>query len=118
MLTKLGKLLRVVRIEKGESMRTMASKLDLSLSYLSAIENGKRNVPNGFEELFANTYELNEEEREELKAAVQDSTDKVKFSVDNMDNTRKEILFALAENQLDDDTIVELCEVIKRRKGK
>ena len=44
MVTQLGKILRIIRVNTGDSMRTMAGKLGVSVSYLSAIENGKRNV--------------------------------------------------------------------------
>lgn len=39
MLTEFGKILRIIRINSGDSSRAMAKKLNLSPSYLSAIEN-------------------------------------------------------------------------------
>ena len=48
--TEFGKALRKMRIEKDENMAAMAKKMEISLSYLSAIETGTRAVPDGFVE--------------------------------------------------------------------
>mgnify|MGYP003401380439 CR=1 FL=1 len=45
MLTLLGKKIRILRINVGETIVQMSEKLGMSTSYLSSIENGKRNVP-------------------------------------------------------------------------
>ena len=44
-VTNLGKKLRKIRIDNDEISSDMARKLEISVSYLSAIENGKRNIP-------------------------------------------------------------------------
>ena len=46
MLTGFGKELRKLRIMAGELIRDMADKLEVTASYLSAVETGKRQVPN------------------------------------------------------------------------
>ena len=58
MLTEFGKILRIIRINSGDSSRAMAKKLNLSPSYLSAIENGKRNIPSDIEKLLCDAYPL------------------------------------------------------------
>ena len=116
MLTNLGKMLRVLRIEEGESMRDMAAKLDLSLSYLSAIENGKRNVPSNFEDLVLSHYDLSEEKKAQLKKAVNEAKESLKVNFSDVDSKRKEVLLALASDELDDDTVELLCTVIRERK--
>lgn len=45
MLTEFGKVMRIIRINTGDSMRDMAAKIGMSATYLSAIETGKRNIP-------------------------------------------------------------------------
>ena len=47
-VTNLGKKLRKIRIDNDEISSDMARKLEISVSYLSAIENGKRNIPKNF----------------------------------------------------------------------
>ena len=45
MITEFGKELRKLRIDRGEILKTMAEKINVTSSYLSAIECGKRNIP-------------------------------------------------------------------------
>lgn len=45
MLTDLGRLLRKIRIDHGEILKDMANRFGVTASYLSAVENGKRAVP-------------------------------------------------------------------------
>ncbi|KHF28295.1 Helix-turn-helix domain protein [Anoxybacillus sp. BCO1] len=45
MLTEFGRFCRKLRIDNGELLKHMADKLGVTSSYLSAVENGKRNVP-------------------------------------------------------------------------
>ena len=37
---------RKLRIDNNQILKEMADLLDVSSSYLSAVENGKRNIPN------------------------------------------------------------------------
>ena len=66
MITEFGKLLRIIRINTGDSARTMAEKFGMSPSYLSTIENGKRNIPPEMEELVIRAYDLSEHDKEKL----------------------------------------------------
>ena len=52
MITEIGKFLRVLRAECGESAKVMAEKLKVSPAYLSAVELGKRDFPLSWETSF------------------------------------------------------------------
>ncbi len=114
MVTKLGKILRIIRINSGDSMRTMADKLDLSLSYLSAIENGKRNVPNDFDAKVIKEYNLQGEQVVELRDAIATSTESVKVDLTDLSEKQKKLIFALAKDDFGDSTIDQLCEIIEK----
>lgn len=118
MITELGKVLRIIRINVGDSMRDMAEKLNLSAAYLSAIENGKRNVPDDFEEKIKSSYKLSEKDVLKLREAITDTASKVKINITELSDKRKKLLYALTKGDLDEDTIEELCQVIERRGGK
>ena len=45
MLTEFGKCLRKIRIDKAELLKDMAEKLQVTSAYLSAVEHGKREIP-------------------------------------------------------------------------
>ena len=60
MITEFGKLLRIIRVNSGDSAKDMAIKLNMSPSYLSTIENGKRNIPPDMEQLLISAYNLSD----------------------------------------------------------
>lgn len=43
--TKYGEYIRILRIKYHEVMGDLANVLDTSLPFMSAVENGKKNVP-------------------------------------------------------------------------
>lgn len=115
MLTELGKVMRIIRINTGDSMRTMASKIGLSAAYLSAIENGKRNVPENMEELLSKHYELSDTDRVKIKEAIEQSSSKVKINLTEMTEKKKKLIFTIKDTDLDDDTLNQLCEIINKK---
>ncbi|WP_273756947.1 helix-turn-helix domain-containing protein [Bartonella sp. MM73XJBT] len=61
MLTSFGKMLRKLRIDHSERLLDMAEKLDVSVSFLSSVEIGKKSVPVGMEEKIIKLYALNQD---------------------------------------------------------
>lgn len=112
MVTQLGKILRIIRINTGDSMRSMAEKLDLSVSYLSAIENGKRNIPSNFEEKVTNKYELSDKDKENLRNAISQTATRVNVNITELSEKKRKLIYALSKNQIDEDTIDKLCEIV------
>lgn len=58
MFTSFGKFARRLRIENGELLKDMAAKLDVTSSYLSAVEHGKKRVPDVWQEQLSEIYHL------------------------------------------------------------
>ncbi|WP_227865690.1 helix-turn-helix domain-containing protein [Clostridioides sp. ZZV14-6045] len=66
-LTEFGKFSRKLRIEKDEILRDMSEKLNVTVSYLSAVETGKRSVPKSWENIMIEKYNLKDEDQIKLK---------------------------------------------------
>lgn len=115
MVTQLGKILRIIRINTGDSMRSMADKLGMSVSYLSAIENGKRSVPSDFEEKVISKYSLSEKDKSNLRNAISQTMEKVKVDITELSEKKRKLLFAISKNEIDEDTIDKLCEIIYKK---
>ena len=115
MVTQLGKILRIIRINTGDSMRDMATKLDLSVSYLSAIENGKRNVPADFEEKVISKYDLSDKDKNNLREAISATVEKVKVNITELSEKKRKLIYALSKDEISDDTINELCAIIEKK---
>ena len=95
MLTEFGKICRKIRIDHGELMRHMAFKLDVTASFLSAVENGKRNIPKKWCLIIIEMYDLNCDEGKKLREATQPILER-KFKILEEENERlKEILHTM-----------------------
>lgn len=65
-LTEFGKFLRKLRIDNGELLKDMAIKLNVTPSFLSMVETGRRNIPKKWGEEIEKIYSLNLIQKEEL----------------------------------------------------
>lgn len=96
MLNSFGKFCRKLRIDKGELLKDMATKLGVTSSYLSAVENGKRNVPHNWIEKISDMYSLNSSDINELKRAFDESKKIVQFDFSGYSSEEKNDLLAFA----------------------
>lgn len=117
MVTEIGKFLRVLRAEQGESAKDMAEKLQVSPSYLSAVELGRREVPLSWEQIITDAYSLNQQRQQSLNKAMQKSKTSIKFDLNEVDDRKKGLILSVAKEDLDDDTIEKLCQILKKNKG-
>lgn len=118
MLTSIGKFLRKLRIDRGEILKTMADKLEVSSAFLSAVENGKKKMPESWYEKLSAAYSFSEEQKEALWAAAMDSNETVEINLQNaMQGNRKlAISFARHFNSLDDETCKKIMEMLNKYK--
>lgn len=111
-----GKALKIIRINNDITAQAMAKALNITPSYLSAIENGSRSAPKDFYEKITDAYTLTPAEKNSLMNAICNATEKVQINVKNMNQSNKDLLFALARNELDTETVEKLCAVIRKEK--
>lgn len=112
-LNEIGQFLNNYRTEIGESLRTMASKLDISATYLSAIENNKRNIPAGFIEKFLSVYKISDESKRMLEKACLLSSSNMKIDISDASVTKKELLYSLANGDINEQTLERLSAILK-----
>ena len=119
MLPSIGRFLRKLRIDNGEILKDMAEALGVSSAFLSAVENGKKKMPEGWIEKLKTIYSFTAEQAEELQAAVIDTNDAVELNLQNATpgNRALAISFAREFDSLDDETSRKIFEILNRRKG-
>lgn len=115
MLTEFGKVMRIVRINTGDSMRDMAAKIGMSATYLSAIETGKRNIPADMEELLFSHYDFSEKDKKKIKDAIESSASHVKIDLTDMADKKKKLIYSITKSDIDEETLDRLCEIIKKK---
>jgi len=119
MSTVFGKFCRMLRIKHDEVLRDMAQKLGVSSSYLSAVENGKRPMPQNWRDDLIQLYTLTNEESKELDDAIYQSIQEIKMTLDlsRFSSSDKDTLVAFARryDSLDEDTKTSLKDLFKER---
>lgn len=120
MLTAFGKFCRKLRIDKGDLLKDMANSLGVSAAYLSAVEVGKRNVPEDWVSRIAEIYGLAENELNEMKEAYEQTITQVKIDLSGDSPNRRQtaMVFAREFKEFDDEGLAELLETMKNLKNK
>lgn len=96
MITSFGKFCRKLRIDNGEILKDMALKLGVTSSYLSAVENGKRKIPEDWAEKIIEYYDLKKEDVRELEMAIMDSQNTFTINTESYNQEDKNLLLAFA----------------------
>lgn len=96
-------------------MGDMAKVLRVSVPFLSAVENGKKNVPPNWINLLSAHYNLNEEEFDELSDAADFSKTQVKLDLRDVDDSKREAALQLARSfdDIDEDTAKKIADLLK-----
>ena len=115
LLTDFGRFLRKIRIDCGEILKDMAEKLNVSAAYLSAVEMGKRNIPEQWVNRISELYNLSEEEKSKLNDAADNSAKSITLNFDNISNSHKEtaILFAREFENVDTETLDKIKKLLR-----
>lgn len=96
MITKFGIILRKIRTNSGDSLRTCATKLGITAAFLSSMEVGRKSIPNYYPQKIKKIYNLAEEDYIELYNAMAETNKHVTIEVDTMNEAQKEITLVFA----------------------
>lgn len=118
MATEFGKILKIIRINSGDGTKEMADKFGVSVPYLYAIENGRRDIPDDIIEKVIANYPLNESDIAKLKEAVLTTKDRMKIDLSTYADKRKRLIVTLVNEDIDDVTLDEIIDIVNKRKGK
>lgn len=116
--TKFGEFVRLLRIKKHEVMGDMAKKLNVKTPFLSAVENGKKNVPESWVSILVDEYGLDDEERRQLLQAIEDSKTQMKINLTGVTEGKRAVAltFGRSFDDMDEDTANEIINIIERNK--
>ena len=116
-MTEFGKALRIIRINSDDSAKQMADKLGISVPYLNAIENGRRDVPADLLEKVISAYPLSERDKNNLKEALIATKDRVKIDLTELGDKQRRVIMALAKDEIDEETLERICDLVNKGKG-
>ena len=105
MLTSIGRFLRKLRIDEGEILKDMAEKLEVTVSFLSAVENGKKHMPSAWNHKICVLYHLSEEQRNAFTTAIAETENAIEmnFAGQSIQNRELAVSFARKFSDINDE---------------
>ena len=116
-MTEFGRILRIIRVNTGDSAKDMSKKLYISPSYLSAIENGKRSIPSNLITSIATVYNLSERDKTRLRDAVLCNDKPFKIDLTDFSEKKQKLLMAILQDDLPEKTISEMYDLTFSKKN-
>ena len=119
MLTSIGRFLRKLRIDNGEILKNMADKLEVSSAFLSAVENGKKKMPENWSEKLTFLYNLSEDQSDSFQKAIADTNQAIELNLENATPQHRDLALSFARHfdSLDDETSKKIIEMLQKHKG-
>lgn len=116
MLTGIGKFLRKLRIDNNEILLNMAVKLNVTVSFLSAVENGKKRIPSGWYERICTLYALTDSQAEAFAQAIAETekSDEMNFQDIPASNRMLGVSFARRFSELSEEQIAAIREILNK----
>lgn len=116
MLTSFGKFLRKLRIDNGELLKDMSQRLGVTVAYLSAVENGKRDIPDKWLDIIKNDYMLSEQDYVKMQEAAYEDKESIKISFGNVEDKNLVLSFAREFHELSEDEKKGILNVLNKKK--
>ncbi|MBQ4273024.1 MAG: helix-turn-helix domain-containing protein [Clostridia bacterium] len=112
--TKFAEFLRILRIKNHETMGDTAKLLGVNVAFVSAVENGKKNVPEDWVDKLAKHYNLNEQEKQELLGAIEDSKTTSKISLVAVPHFKRQVAlqFQRSFDNIDEETARKILDLL------
>lgn len=119
MLTALGKFLRKLRIDRGEVLKDMADKLEVSSAFLSSVENGKKKMPEAWKCKIPEIYDLSTQQREEFFDAAEEQQTRVELDLTTVTKPQRDLALSFAREfpKIDNETLTKILKILEQKKG-
>lgn len=117
--TKFGEYFKILRIKHHEVLADVSSFLGVSTAFVSAVECGKKQIPDEWKDKIVDHYKLNSKQEQELIDAIDLSKQSIKINMQNVSLDRKNlaIQFRRSFDNFDDETVKEILKIIERNKS-
>lgn len=118
MANSLGIFCRKLRIERGEVLYDMAKKLEVSSSFLSKVENGKKKPPAEWEKKIIDYYNLSGEKKREFTDCFFDALNNDYIDISKYNEKDKKLMLSFARefDELDKALIESILKLRKEKK--
>jgi HTH-type transcriptional regulator, competence development regulator len=118
---KLSIFMKRLRLNRNDqTMVEMAKNLGISVSFLSSIENGKRNMSEEMFHLICEKYKLTPKLAEELRELRTLSISKINVPLDSMSSELKSttVKFLSSADELSEADLKKINSILNKKRGK
>jgi len=114
--TSYGEYMRILRIKNHEVMGDTAKLLGVKIPFVSAVESGKRNVPENWIPIIIDHYQLDGVQQAELITAIDNSKTQMKINLSNANNLQRKVAFQFQRSfeSLDEKTAEAIMEILNK----
>ncbi len=114
--TSFGEFMRILRIKHHETMADAANLLDVSSSFISMVEAGKKNIPTSWIDKIIEHYQLSDQEKEQLMKAVDESRTQFKISTVHCNPIQRKAAYLFSKHfkDLDEKTAQAIIDLLQR----
>ena len=115
MRSKFGIEMRKIRANTGESLRTMAERIGVSATFLSAMEVGRKAISMDYAKKIKEIYNLSEEDYAKIYDSIVETNQHVDIEISKMNEAQKEVsmVFARRIENADPELIEKLRKVLE-----
>ena len=96
MLNNFGKFGRKLRIDRGELLYDMATKLEVSSAFLSKVENGKKKPPQEWRDILIREYNLKPNDVKELDRCMYEAQNYDSIDISNWKDSDRMMMLSFA----------------------
>ena len=112
---------RKIRLDNNQILKDMADALGVSSSYLSAVENGRRKIPDNWYEKISNLYCLPKDKQDELFSIIKSQDLQFNDVIESDDYKTKQMLISFArkcqENSITPEKFNKIIKIMEGEKN-
>ena len=118
MITKIGDFLRKLRLDNQQIMKDMAEVLGVSSAFLSAVENGKKSMPDSWCNILKESYKLSDDDVDNLRQAAMESQKSISLNLQSASPSNRQLAVSFARqfDSMDADTSQKILRILRDRK--
>ena len=118
MITKIGDFLRKLRLDNQQILKDMAEVLGVSSAFLSAVENGKKSMPDSWCNILKESYKLSDDDVDNLRQAAMESQKSISLNLQSASPSNRQLAVSFARqfNSMDADTSQKILRILRDRK--
>lgn len=118
MRTSIGEFLRNLRMNQNQRLKDMADILGVSSAFLSAVENGKKSMPDIWIKKIQAEYGISDDQCDEMKQAAMESQNTISINMKNVSALNRELAVSFARqfDDMDEETSKKIISMLRNRK--